>query len=73
MLQILSKPGRAAPPTVHIHYIDFYSSTNRKYWGKELEKIFSSDSYKYHMLTSHQLVGLCLYLFVRPHLVPHIR
>lgn len=52
----------------------FCSSTNRKYWGKELEKIFSAtDNYKYRMLTSHQLVGLCLYVFVRPHLAPYIR
>ena len=64
-----SSPTHCTQPIILIAY----SSTNRKYWGKELEKIFSGEDYKYYMLTSQQLVGLCLYIFIRPHLAPYIR
>lgn len=48
------------------------STSNQKAWGVELEKTISRD-HKYILLTSVQLVGVCLFVFVRPHLAPHIR
>ncbi|XP_031549964.1 synaptojanin-1-like [Actinia tenebrosa] len=48
------------------------SSTQRKEWGEELRRVISRD-FPYVLVTCEQLVGVCLYLFVRPHLVPYIR
>ncbi|KAM8791681.1 synaptojanin-2 isoform 2-T2 [Rhynchonycteris naso] len=48
------------------------STTNRKMWGEQLQKAISR-SQRYILLTSAQLVGVCLYIFVRPYHVPFIR
>ncbi|XP_026938253.1 synaptojanin-2 isoform X1 [Sagmatias obliquidens] len=48
------------------------STTNRKMWGEQLQKAISR-SHRYILLTSVQLVGVCLYIFVRPYHVPFIR
>lgn len=48
------------------------SSTNRKEWGAELERVLSRDE-KYVLLTAEQLVGVCLFIFVRQTLLPYIR
>ncbi|XP_062512889.1 synaptojanin-1-like isoform X2 [Corticium candelabrum] len=48
------------------------SSTNKKEWGAELERVLSRDE-TYVLLTAEQLVGVCLYIFVRPSLLPYIR
>ncbi|XP_052606849.1 synaptojanin-2 isoform X4 [Peromyscus californicus insignis] len=48
------------------------STTNRKMWGEQLQKAISR-SHRYTLLTSAQLVGVCLYIFVRPYHVPCIR
>lgn len=50
----------------------FFSTTNRKMWGEQLQKAISR-SHRYILLTSAQLVGVCLYIFVRPYHVPFIR
>lgn len=41
-------------------------------WGEQLQKAISR-SHRYILLTSAQLVGVCLYIFVRPYHVPFIR
>ncbi|XP_032229504.2 synaptojanin-1 [Nematostella vectensis] len=48
------------------------SSTQRKEWGEELRRVISRD-FPYVLLTCEQLVGVCLFVFARPHLVPYIR
>ncbi|CAG2054275.1 unnamed protein product [Timema podura] len=48
------------------------SSENAKAWGEELQKILSRDQ-KYVMVTYVQLVGVCIYLFIRPEHTPFIR
>ncbi|XP_049621275.1 synaptojanin-2 isoform X2 [Suncus etruscus] len=48
------------------------STTNRKMWGEQLQKAISR-AHRYILLTSAQLVGVCLYIFVRPYHVPFIR
>lgn len=48
------------------------SSDNSKAWAEELERVLSRDQ-PYVLLSSQQLVGVCLYVFVRPELTPHIR
>ncbi|XP_047509184.1 synaptojanin-1 [Pieris napi] len=48
------------------------SSDNAKAWSEELEKVLCRDA-SYTLLSSHQLVGVCLFVFVRKDLVPHIR
>nr|XP_006007959.1 PREDICTED: synaptojanin-2 [Latimeria chalumnae] len=48
------------------------SSTNRKTWEKQLQKALSR-THRYILLASGQLVGVCLYVFVRPLHVPFIR
>jgi phosphatidylinositol-bisphosphatase len=45
---------------------------NRYEWGAELQRVISRDE-KYSLVTSVQLVGVCLYVFVRPHLIPFIK
>ena len=49
-----------------------YSSENAKAWAQELTKILNRDD-KFTLLTYQQLVGVCLYVFVRPELAPHVR
>ncbi|GFR78438.1 synaptojanin-1 [Elysia marginata] len=48
------------------------STTNAREWQKEVLKTISRE-HKYVMLTSIQLVGVVLYIFIRPHLAPRIR
>ncbi|KAJ4444743.1 hypothetical protein ANN_06540 [Periplaneta americana] len=48
------------------------SSENAKAWGEELQKVLSRDR-SYVMVTYVQLVGVCLYLFVRPEHTAYIR
>ncbi|XP_068007353.1 synaptojanin-2 [Melanerpes formicivorus] len=48
------------------------STTNRKMWGEQLQKAISR-THRYIQLTSAQLVGVCLFIFVRPFHVPFIR
>jgi len=50
----------------------FVSSENAKQWAEELQKVLSRDN-KYSLVTYVQLVGVCLYLFVRPELAPYLR
>lgn len=53
-------------------YATCISSSNRYEWGAELQRVLSRD-HEYSLLTAEQLVGVCLYIFVRPHLIPFIR
>ncbi|XP_058681911.1 synaptojanin-1 isoform X6 [Poecile atricapillus] len=48
------------------------STTNQKLWADELQKTISRD-YKYVLLASEQLVGVCLFVFIRPQHAPFIR
>lgn len=48
------------------------SSDNAKAWSEELEKVLCRDA-PYTLLSSHQLVGVCLFIFARKDLIPHIR
>ncbi|XP_007896485.2 synaptojanin-2 isoform X1 [Callorhinchus milii] len=48
------------------------STTNKKIWAEQLQKAIST-RHKYILLVSGQLVGLCLFVFVRLHHVPYIR
>ncbi|XP_044750788.1 synaptojanin-1 [Coccinella septempunctata] len=48
------------------------SSENAKSWAVELQKVLSRDV-PYVLLTYQQLVGVCLYVYVRPEHVPYIR
>ena len=48
------------------------STTNQKEWGAFLQKKISRER-KYVLLTSAQLVGVCLFIFVRPQLAPVVR
>jgi hypothetical protein len=43
----------------------FSSSENAKAWAAELLRILNRDD-KYALITYQQLVGVCLYVFVRP-------
>ena len=48
------------------------SSSNRKEWGVELQKVLSRDT-PYELLTAEQLVGVCLYIFIKPKLIPYVK
>ncbi|PFX33475.1 synaptojanin-1-like [Stylophora pistillata] len=48
------------------------SSNQRKEWGEELRRIISRD-HAYVLVTCEQLVGVCMFVFIRPNLVPFIR
>eukprot|EP00057_Strongylocentrotus_purpuratus_P008958 XP_011663432.1 PREDICTED: synaptojanin-1 [Strongylocentrotus purpuratus] len=48
------------------------STTNQRKWGVELQKSLSRD-HKYVLLVCEQLVGVCLYIFIRPQHAPFIR
>lgn len=48
------------------------SSENASQWADELRKVLSRD-HSYVLLTYTQLVGVCLYIFVRTNLVSYVR
>ncbi|XP_018422687.1 PREDICTED: synaptojanin-2 [Nanorana parkeri] len=48
------------------------STTNRKMWAEQIQKALSR-SHRYILLTFGQLVGVCLFIFVRPYHMPFIR
>ncbi|XP_048035136.1 synaptojanin-1 isoform X6 [Megalobrama amblycephala] len=48
------------------------STTNQKLWAAELQKNLSRDQ-RYVLLASEQLVGVCLFVFIRPQHAPFIR
>ncbi|XP_065215098.1 synaptojanin-1 [Planococcus citri] len=48
------------------------SSENATLWAEELQKVLSRD-YPYVLLTYVQLVGVCLYVFLKSDLIPHIK
>ncbi|XP_053984713.1 synaptojanin-1 [Hylaeus volcanicus] len=48
------------------------STDNAKTWAEELQKILSRDT-EYVLVTYQQLVGVCLYLFIRPVHAPYLR
>lgn len=48
------------------------STTNQKLWAAELQKNISRD-HKYVLLASEQLVGVCLFIFIRPQHAAFIR
>lgn len=48
------------------------STTNQKLWSEALKKVVSRD-HKHILIHSVQLVGVCLFVFVRPQLAPHIK
>ncbi|XP_043228770.1 synaptojanin-1-like [Amphibalanus amphitrite] len=48
------------------------SSENARLWGEELQKVVSRDR-PYVPLTSVQLVGVALFVFIRPELAEHVR
>ena len=52
--------------------IIIFSSENAKQWATELTKILNRDE-KFTLVTYQQLVGVCLYLFVRPEHAPYIK
>ncbi|KAK1136356.1 hypothetical protein K0M31_000917 [Melipona bicolor] len=48
------------------------STDNAKAWAEELQKVLSRDA-EYVLVTYQQLVGVCLYLFIRPEHAPYLR
>uniref|UniRef100_A0A915JV85 phosphoinositide 5-phosphatase n=1 Tax=Romanomermis culicivorax TaxID=13658 RepID=A0A915JV85_ROMCU len=48
------------------------SSVNHRMWNEELLRVLSRDR-SYILLTSLQLVGVCLFVYIRPHLAPFVR
>ncbi|GAB0096797.1 Synaptojanin-1 [Sergentomyia squamirostris] len=48
------------------------SSDNAKAWAEELQRVLSRE-HPYALLTSQQLVGVCLFVFVRPEQAQYIR
>lgn len=48
------------------------SSDNAKAWAEELQRTLSRDE-PYTLLTYQQLVGVCLYVFIRPEHAKYIR
>ncbi|XP_029452532.1 synaptojanin-2 isoform X2 [Rhinatrema bivittatum] len=48
------------------------STTNKKMWAEQIQKALSR-THRYILLTSAQLVGVCLFVFVRPYHMPFIR
>lgn len=57
--------------SLHI-FLSCLSTTNQKLWAAELQKNISRD-HKYVLLASEQLVGVCLFVFIRPQHAPFIR
>ena len=56
----------------HAFCILSFSSTQKKEWGSELQRVISRD-HAYVLVTAEQLVGVCLYVFIRIHHLPYIR
>ncbi|XP_043464476.1 synaptojanin-1 [Leptopilina heterotoma] len=48
------------------------STENAKAWADELQKVLSRDS-EYILITYQQLVGVCLYFFIKPKHAPFLR
>ncbi|XP_075453108.1 synaptojanin-2 isoform X2 [Ascaphus truei] len=48
------------------------STTNRKMWAEQIQLALSRSN-RYILLTTGQLVGVCLFVFVRPYHMPFIR
>lgn len=48
------------------------STENQKAWGMEIQKTINRD-HKYVLVASDQLVGVCLFIFVRPEHAPFIK
>ncbi|KZC12811.1 PREDICTED: synaptojanin-1 [Dufourea novaeangliae] len=48
------------------------STDNAKTWAEELQKVLSRDT-EYVLVTYQQLVGVCLYLFIRPVHAPYLK
>ena len=53
------------------HNAYFFSSENAKQWASELTKTLNRDE-KFTLVTYQQLVGVCLYVFIRTELAPSI-
>ena len=49
----------------------YFSSENAKQWASELTKTLNRDE-KFTLVTYQQLVGVCLYVFIRTELAPCI-
>lgn len=49
-----------------------FSTTNQRLWCDGLRKALLTKG-KYVLLGCEQLVGVCLFVFVKPHLAPFIR
>ena len=49
-----------------------FSSTQKKEWGAKLQQVLSRDN-PYVLITAEQLVGVCLFVFVRAQHVPYVR
>ena len=62
----------SVPPCYIILASVFFSSENAKAWAAGLLKILNRDE-KYALITYQQLVGVCLYLFVRPEHADKVR
>lgn len=60
------------PRRVILMFLSGPSTTNQKLWAAELQKNISRD-HKYVLLASEQLVGVCLFVFIRPQHAPFIR
>ncbi|XP_039298700.1 synaptojanin-1-like isoform X2 [Nilaparvata lugens] len=52
--------------------IDSASAENAKEWGRDLLRVICRDE-EYTILTYVQLLGVCLYIFVKPRLIQYIR
>lgn len=48
------------------------SGEQAKMWGEELQRVLSRDR-EYVLITSIQLVGVCLFLYAKPELTPYLR
>lgn len=64
--------SRKTGPLVTVFPVRPGSTTNQKLWAVELQKTVSRD-HKYVLLASEQLVGVCLFVFIRPQHAPFIR
>ncbi|XP_055533373.1 synaptojanin-1 [Wyeomyia smithii] len=81
----VSHPEETEEPPIDIFAIGFQeivdlnasnivaaSSDNAKAWAEELQKVISRDE-EYVLLTYQQLVGVCLYIYIRPKHAQYIR
>ncbi|XP_062556103.1 synaptojanin-1 [Armigeres subalbatus] len=81
----VSHPEESKEPPIDVFAIGFQeivdlnasnivaaSSDNAKAWAEELQKVISRDE-EYVLLTYQQLVGVCLYIYIRPKHAQHIR